>query len=167
MWRSRLSSVQGKLPRPPLGHPMHSRQVLSWTPGDGAYLISARSSPASHWSADGCAIPMRKSLYSKGRRLAPDRGQHSGARYLPKLFWWRVQSIRRRCRRIDHGGGRRKLPLPVWAVGRGSIGCPRGKEKAPRNGGAEVYGDMKKGPTGQGPEPQRLSQVPLWIATEA
>ena len=33
-----------------------------------------------------------------------------------------------------------KLSLSVWAVGpgRGSIGCPRGKEKAPRNGGAEV-----------------------------
>jgi hypothetical protein len=37
--------------------------------------------------------------------------------------------------------------------------------KAPRNGGAEVYGDMKKDPTGQGPDPQRLSQVPVWIAT--
>jgi hypothetical protein len=42
-----------------------------------------------------------------------------------------------------------------------------GREKAPRNGGAEVYGDMKKGPTGQGPEPQRLSQVQVWIATLA
>ena len=41
------------------------------------------------------------------------------------------------------------------------------KEKAPRNGGAEVYGDMKKDPTGQGPNPQRLSQVPVWIATKA
>jgi hypothetical protein len=47
---------------------------------------------------------------------APDRGQHSGARYLPKLFWWRVQSIRRRRRRIYHGCGSRKFSIPVWAV---------------------------------------------------
>ena len=40
---------------------------------------------------------------------------------------------RERCRRIHHGGGC-KLSRP----GRGSIGCPRGTEEAPRNGGAEV-----------------------------
>jgi hypothetical protein len=39
------------------------------------------------------------------------------------------------------------------------------QRKAPRNGGAEINGDMKKGPTEQGPEPQRLSRVPVWIAT--
>jgi hypothetical protein len=30
----------------------------------------------------------------------------------------------------------------------GPVGPVSDKEKAPRNGGAEVYGDMKKGPTG-------------------
>jgi hypothetical protein len=38
-------------------------------------------------------------------------------------------------------------------------------EKKPRaTAGLKLNEGMKKDPTGQGPEPQHLSQVPAWIA---
>ena len=59
-------------------------------------------------------------------------------------------------------------PQPLGVVKAAYQTSARSRQrKAPRDGGAEVNGDMKKGPTGQGPNPQRLSQILMWIATLA
>jgi hypothetical protein len=75
--------------------------------------------------------------------------------------------------RIHDGGRRRELSLPVWAVNRkrrttADRPSSSTKKKPRATAGLKLLGvDSMMGRTGLRPNPQRLSQVPVWIVTHA
>jgi hypothetical protein len=53
----------------------------------------------------------------------------------------------------------------VWGTAPALQGVAGPKKKPRATAGLKLARDMKKDPTGLGPDPERLSQVRVWIAT--